>query len=322
MRYLVTGCAGFIGSHLCHELLENNHEVIGVDSLNSYYSVKIKKSNLENLKRFGERFTFYEMDVNAIEKSIFSKIDGVFHLAAQAGVRSSWGSNFSEYVKNNLLATQKIFDYTKDGLPVIYASSSSVYGNSNHYPVIEDDVMSPRSPYGVTKAGGDLLAQAYLNNFDSKLIGVRYFTVYGPRQRPDMAFTRICSSLLSNDVFPIYGTGQQIRDFTYVSDAVKATVLLMDQKVTGIFNIGGGEETTLLNAIGLFEGISGKKLNVTTEYSAKGDVEKTGASTLKLTQLTGWTPKFNMVSVIEAQWNWALKNKLAIIESVREFRDI
>jgi len=159
-------------------------------------------------------------------------------------------------------------------------------------------------------------------NFDSKLIGVRYFTVYGPRQRPDMAFTRICSSLLSNDVFPIYGTGQQIRDFTYVSDAVKATVLLMDQKVTGIFNIGGGEETTLLNAIGLFEGISGKKLNVTTEYSAKGDVEKTGASTLKLTQLTGWTPKFNMVSGIEAQWNWALKNKLAIIESVREFRDI
>ena len=322
MRYLVTGCAGFIGSHLCHELLENNHEVIGVDSLNSYYSVKIKKSNLENLKTYGERFTFYEMDVNAIEKSIFLKLDGVFHLAAQAGVRSSWGSNFSEYVKNNLLATQKIFDNTKDGLPVVYASSSSVYGNSSHYPVIEDDLMSPRSPYGVTKAGGDLLAQAYLNNFDSKLIGVRYFTVYGPRQRPDMAFTRICSSILSNDVFPIYGTGQQIRDFTYVSDAVKATVLLMEQKETGIFNIGGGEETTLLNAIGLFQRISGKKLNVITEYSAKGDVERTGASTLKLTQLTGWTPKFDMVNGIEAQWNWALKNRTAIIESVREFRDI
>src|SRR5690242_17891459 len=217
-RYLLTGAAGFIGSHLAETLLAQGHEVVGVDCFTPYYPRALKEANVA-AAREQPGFALHDVDlVEADLAALLEGVDGVFHLAAQAGVRSSWGADFSTYVHHNILATQRVFEAAVPrGLKVVFASSSSIYGNAVKYPTQEDDRPAPLSPYGVTKISCEHLARAYASSLQLDFAALRYFTIYGPRQRPDMAMARIVYALVDGDPFEIYGDGQQSREFTFVA---------------------------------------------------------------------------------------------------------
>jgi nucleoside-diphosphate-sugar epimerase len=303
--FLVTGCAGFIGSVLSEALVARGDAVIGVDRFTDYYPRRLKEANLAGLTGHPS-FRFVETCAGDVEELV-TGCDGVFHLAAQPGVRGSWGATFDVYARENVLATQRLFDAAaREGRRVVWASSSSVYGNAETYPTREDARPQPVSPYGVTKSCCEQLADAYRVSFGLDHVGLRYFTVYGPRQRPDMAYTRIADALRDGTEFTVLGSGRQSRDVTYIGDAVTATMLAMDRAPGGIFlNVGGGSEVSLLDAIRLAEGISGRRLRVRHEGVAAGDVRRTSADTTRLREATGWRPETSIETGLRAHLEWA-----------------
>jgi UDP-glucuronate 4-epimerase len=302
-RYVVTGCAGFIGSHLVEALLERGNEVRGVDAFTDYYERPLKETNLADAHaRPG--FELVEADLTEADLGeLLEGVDGVFHLAAQPGVRGSWGETFALYARDNLIATQRLFEAAIEvGSRVAWASSSSVYGNAESYPTREDVRPSPISPYGVTKLSCESLAAAYGATRGLDAVALRYFTVYGPRQRPDMAFTRIVRGLAEGGVFHVFGTGEQTRDVTYVGDAVSATLAAMERAPAGAtYNVGGGSETTLLDVIRLGERLSGRRLELRHEATAVGDVRRTSADTSAARADLGWEPKVSLEEGLRAQ---------------------
>jgi UDP-glucuronate 4-epimerase len=302
-RYLVTGCAGFVGSHVVESLLRRGHDVLGVDAFTDYYKREVKESNIERSQKDAS-FSIVEADLARDSIApLLDGIDGVFHLAAQPGVRGSWGDTFAVYLRDNVLATQRLFEAAaRSGVRIVFASTSSVYGNAESYPTHEETLPRPVSPYGVTKLACESLARTYAECFGLEAIVLRYFTVYGPRQRPDMAFARIISALLGETPFPIYGTGDQSRDFTYVGDAAEATVAAMEEGHTGTtYNVGGGSETTLREVIALVERLAGKRLAILYEPAAAGDVRRTAADTTRIRSEVGWRPQTSLADGLEEQ---------------------
>ena len=306
MRFLVTGAAGFIGSHLAEALVRGGHGVVGVDSFSDFYPRETKEANLVSLAQ-GDRFEIEERDVRLLEGGLLDGIDGIFHLAAQAGVRGSWGDGFARYVDDNVLATQHLFELAAQaGVRVVFASSSSVYGNAEAHPTPEAATLAPISPYGVTKAACESLAGAYADQFGLDVVALRFFTVYGPRQRPDMAFSRLARCLVEERPFVLLGDGTQTRDFTYVGDAVAAAISAMESARRGaVYNVGGGESASMLEAIGAFEENAGRVLLRDEREVASGDVRHTGADTTAIRRDTGWEPKTPLRAGIAAQWAWA-----------------
>jgi UDP-glucuronate 4-epimerase len=295
MRYVVTGAAGFIGSHLAEHLLADGHEVVGLDCFTDYYDPALKEENARELDVRRVDLAEDELD--------FAEVDGVFHLAGQPGVRS-FGDVFGTYLRRNVLATQRVFEAAvRDGVRVVFASTSSVYGDAERYPTPEDTVPRPVSPYGITKLACEHLANAYARDFGLDCTVVRYFSVFGPRQRPDMSFTRIATALAEGSRFELYGDGGQSRGFTYVSDAVDATVRAMARGV-GTYNVGGAHEATMNEAIATLERVSGRTLDVVRTPVAKGDVRRTTADTTRMRGELGWEPHVSFEDGLRAQWEW------------------
>ena len=304
---MVTGCAGFLGSHLVEALLGCGDDVVGVDSFTDHYERATKEANLEAaIDHSG--FSLLEDDLVACElDEIVAASDGVFHLAAQPGVRGSWGDSFERYVRDNVLASQRVFEAAgRTGRRVVWASSSSVYGNAAAFPTPEDAQPQPISPYGVTKLTCEHLARAYIENYGLDAVGLRYFTVYGPRQRPDMAFARILAALRDGTPFPLYGSGEQTLDVTYVGDAISATLAAMQAAPSGsIYNVGGGNETSLRHVIELLEELSERRLAIHGKPVARGDARRTAADTSRARDELGWAPATTLKVGLMAQVEWA-----------------
>jgi UDP-glucose 4-epimerase len=303
MRALVTGCAGFIGSHLTDRLLADGYEVTGIDCFTDYYPRSIKESNICDAMQH-KNFTLIEKDI--LEITSFPGVDYVFHQAAQAGVRASWGSNFSVYTRNNIEVTQRLLEwYTDKPLKkFVYASSSSVYGDA-HLPMREDIKPQPVSPYGVSKLAAEHLCYLYWKNFGLPTISLRYFTVYGPRQRPDMAIHKFMDAILNDKKISIYGNGFQTRDFTYVADIIDANLLAIQSRDTGqVFNIGGGSRITVIDLVWIIQ----KNLNIAPDIhyqeQQKGDVTDTLADINKVSSTLGWIPKISIEEGIKKYAKW------------------
>ncbi|MFO8058400.1 MAG: NAD-dependent epimerase/dehydratase family protein [bacterium] len=307
MRYMVTGAAGFIGSHLCERLIRDGHSVLAIDCFTDYYARELKESNLQGF-RGHSLCEFVEADLNELSlPDLFRECDGVFHLSAQAGVRASWGKSFDHYLHHNIRATQRVLEAAREvpGKRIVYASSSSVYGDTDELPARENSLARPRSPYGVTKLSCERLADLYLMNYGVDAVGLRYFTVYGPRQRPDMAFHRFIRSLLLDEEIVVYGDGKQTRDFTYISDIVEGTVRCMEHGIAGrCYNIGGGHRVVLLDAINALAEMAGKTPRIRHEESQKGDVRDTLADTSLLHKEVGFAPKTPFADGLREQVEW------------------
>lgn len=307
MRCVVTGCAGFIGSHLSEALVQRGHEVVGIDCFTDYYPRPAKESNLSAL-RLSPHFAFIEANLLEYDLSrLLEGVDYVFHQAAQAGVRASWGQNFSVYTENNVLATQRLLEEAK-GLPIkkiIYASSSSIYGNAKELPVTEETLPQPISPYGVTKLAAEHLCRLYWVNFRVPTVSLRYFTVYGPRQRPDMGFHKFFRAMLKGDEITLYGDGDQTRDFTFVSDAVAANLACMDAPVSGdLFNVGGGSRISVNRVLELMQSISGREARIRRIDDQKGDVRHTFADTTRAREALGFRPSVSTEEGLRREWEW------------------
>ena len=305
-RWLVTGCAGFIGSNLVEALLARGDEVLGVDCFTDYYARSAKEGNLAAVA--GARgFRLLEADLAEMPIAPrLADVDGVFHLAAQPGVRGSWGQTFAVYSRDNIVTTQRVFEAAAAaGKRVVWASSSSVYGNAERYPTREDVRPRPVSPYGVTKLCCEHLAVTFEESFGLDAVALRYFTVYGPRQRPDMAFSKIVSALATDGEFLVYGSGDQTRDVTYVGDAVAATIAAMDRAPAGaVYNVGGGSEISLRAVIDLAENLAGKRLRWRRTSHAAGDVRRTAADTSRARAELGWAPATTLEQGLRAHLAW------------------
>jgi UDP-glucose 4-epimerase len=310
MNCLVTGTAGFIGSHLSRRLLKEGFSVIGVDSFTDYYPRWIKERNLSTLKS-ENNFSFLEEDINSLDLNrLLQNVDCVFHLAAQAGVRASWGQSFSEYIRNNIEATQRLLEESKEQ-PLhkfIFASSSSVYGYCPELPMSESSPLLPYSPYGVTKLAAENLCYLYSKNYGVPTISLRFFTVYGPGQRPDMAFHKFFKSTSENKPITVFGTGEQTRDFTYINDIIDAIFACINNGQTGeTYNLGGGNRKMLKDLLPLFEEICGKKISVKWEEKQKGDVPHTLADIQKAKKDLGFAPRTAIDEGLSEEWRW-IKN--------------
>jgi UDP-glucuronate 4-epimerase len=298
MRYVVTGGAGFIGSHLLRALLERGHDAVGWDAFTDYYDPELKRENVAVLPV--ERLDLVEAELD------FADVDGVFHLAAQPGVRS-FGGIFPVYVRQNILATQRVFEAAASaGARLVFASSSSVYGDAAAYPTPEDTLPRPLSPYGITKLACEHLAYAYGSEFGLDAVILRYFNAFGPRQRPDMAFTRMVFCLADRRPFELYGDGTQSRSFTYVDDVVEGTIRAMEAAPEGAgYNVGGGEEVSMLHAIETLGRIAGHELEVVRAPRIAGDVRRTAADTSRIASELGWKAETTFEQGLRAQWQWA-----------------
>jgi nucleoside-diphosphate-sugar epimerase len=297
MRYVVTGAAGFIGSHLAETLCARGDDVVSVDCFTDYYDPAEKEENARGLD---------VLRIDLAEESLdLVGVDGVFHLAGQPGVRS-FGEAFPLYLRRNVLATQRVFQSAADaGVRVVFASSSSIYGEAERYPTPEDTVPRPISPYGITKLACEQLSHAYATGFGLDSVALRYFTVYGPRQRPDMFFRRVCDLLLEGGTFEIFGTGEQSRSFTEVGDAIRATIAAMAAPAGTTYNVGGGQEASMLDAIALLERISGRTLDVRHVDRVRGDVARTRADVSRIADDLGWEPRVPLEEGLERMWAWA-----------------
>jgi nucleoside-diphosphate-sugar epimerase len=303
-RYLVTGCAGFIGSTLAETLLDAGADVVGVDAFTDYYPRDRKEAQVAAAREHAA-FEFAERDLGAgpLPDPLFEGADGIFHLAARPGVRASWGAGFPGYLNDNLAATHAIVEAAAArDLPVVFASSSSIYGDALSYPTSEDTGPAPISPYGVTKLACEHLIDVYIRDFGLRCTALRYFTVYGPRQRPDMAFQRIVEALVAGSEFEVYGDGSQSRDFTFVADAVAATIAAMDRGPDArTYNVGGGSEATLRDVVATLEELSGRSLRIRYADRAAGDVRRTLADTTSIRKELGWEPRFDLRGGLAAQ---------------------
>ncbi len=319
MRYLVTGAAGFIGSHLSERLLSQGHDVLGLDCFTDYYARELKESNLRGLREGSggpgkPGFRFMDADINDLELApLISEADGIFHLAAQAGVRASWGRSFQAYIDHNIRATQALLEAVKDnrGPRIVFASSSSVYGQTNELPTKETSEKRPLSPYGATKLAGEALCQLYHMNYDLDVISLRYFTVFGPRQRPDMAFNRFFRSIINGQEIRIFGTGKQTRDFTCVADIVTGTIAAMNKGVSGrAYNLGGGHRRKLDDVVKKIFEIAGKDTRLVFEPVQKGDVRDTCADTGLAKKEIGFSPQTSLEHGLREEYEW-LKDMLS-----------
>ena len=307
MRCLVTGAAGFVGSSICDHLLAAGHEVRGIDCFVDYYPRAIKERNLQNA-RDNEAFSFIEKDLLDVSMSeLLEGVEVVYHQAAQAGVRASWGQYFDTYTRNNILATQRILENAKNSptlKKIVYASSSSVYGNAESYPTSERITPAPVSPYGVTKLAAEHLMCLYASEFDVPTVSLRYFTVFGPRQRPEMAFYRFIEAGLTGGTIELYGDGEQSRDFTYIDDIVNANVLAAERGRPGaVYNIGGGSVTTINKVLATLEDQLGP-LNIDRQERQKGDARHTSADTTAAQDELGFSPAVSVEEGIARQTDW------------------
>ncbi len=308
MQALVTGCAGFIGSHLTESLLDDGHPVLGIDCFNDNYGRRDKLRNLEQARSW-DSFEFVPIDLARGDlRDLVVGCDVVFHLAAEPGVRASWGGRFETFVRNNVLATQHLLDAVSGspGTRLVYASSSSVYGEAETLPTSEDVVPKPHSPYGVTKLAGEHICSLYHANYGVPVVSLRYFSVYGPRQRPDMAFSRFSRSLIEGAPIEVFGDGRQTRDFTYVTDVVSATraAAQAEGAAGGVYNIGGGSRISVLEALELLQSCAGKTAEVRYGEPQAGDVRDTGADNTAAQRDLGFEPTTAVADGLAAQFEW------------------
>ncbi len=306
---LVTGAAGFIGSHLTRSLLNGGNQVIGLDCFTDYYDRKLKEKNIEGLSAH-PLFKMIEADIVDIDKLRLEDIgvDLVFHQAAQAGVRASWGSDFAYYTHHNVLGTQRMLEWAKRVKPekFVYASSSSVYGNTDKLPMHEDDLPKPISPYGVTKLAAEHLCNLYHHNFKVPAISLRYFTVYGPGQRPDMAFNRFIRAVRAGEELVIYGSGEQTRDFTYIDDIVRANYAAATAKgVEGrVYNIGGGSRISINGVLEILRTLLKNEIMVRYEPVQAGDPPHTYADSGRARRELGFKPQTTLEDGLQKMVEW------------------
>lgn len=309
MRALVTGVAGFVGSHLARALLARGDTVLGVDCFTPYYDRTQKEDNLA-AARAHAKFEFVDADLRSVAiEPLLDRVDAVFHQAAQAGVRLSWSGGFGDYVGHNVIATQRLLEAVvaaRPGARVVYASSSSVYGNQPRYPTREDDLPKPFSPYGVTKLAAEHLCGLYAENWGVATVSLRYFTVFGPGQRPDMSIHRLCEAAIHGLAFPRYGDGSQIREFTFVDDIVRGNLLGADRDVApgSYCNLAGGSEITLSELIALVGELAGAPVKVDRQPRQAGDAFRNGGSIRRAGELLGWAPEVSLRDGVSAQLAW------------------
>lgn len=306
---LVTGVAGFIGSHLAETLLNQDKKVIGIDEFNDYYDPKFKQKNVKNFISH-PNFTLINSKIQAVNLGeILSEVEIIFHQAAQAGVRASWGEGFRLYTERNLNTTQVLLEAAKNAPNLkrfVYASSSSIYGNAETLPTSETICPCPVSPYGITKLAGEQLGFLYHQNFAIPVTALRYFTVYGPRQRPDMAFHKFFKAILENQPISIYGDGQQTRDFTFISDCIAANLAAatLPAAIGQVFNIGGGSRVSLAEVIDTMETIVNTPIQRNFSPSAQGDARHTSADVSKAKALLNYAPKISLKEGLIQEWEW------------------
>lgn len=309
MRCLITGVAGFIGSHLADRLLKDGHEVCGLDAFIDYYPRYIKEKNLE-VSRAWRRFTFIEGDVLDFNlPPLLEGVDWIFHQAAQAGVRAGWVKDFSRYVYCNVLATQKLLDVALKVTNLqcfVNASSSSIYGETTALPIVESTTPQPVSLYGVTKLAAENLCTLYYRNFGLPTVSLRYFTVYGPRQRPDMAIHRFCKAILLHQPIQIYDDGQQTRDFTYISDVIEANIraATTHDAIGRVMNIAAGSRISIVHVMELLREITGMPMNLTFEAKQFGDVHDTFADIRLSQQVIEYHPEISIREGLKLEFEY------------------
>ena len=314
-RSLVTGCAGFIGSQVAEALLAGGHEVVGIDCFTDNYPREHKQANLA-WARDHDRFTFVAGDlVTTGVEALLDGCDTVFHLAAEPGVRSSWGQRFDRYLRNNIRATQRLLEASAAAPErrIVYASSSSVYGESEALPTPEHATPQPLSPYGVTKLAAEQLCRLYHAEQGVDAVALRFFSVYGPRQRPDMAFRRFCEAAAAGAPIEIYGDGRQTRDFTFVGDVVDAVLAAGAGGGAGgeAYNVGGGSRVSLAAVLELLAAIAGRPLDVRRRERESGDVQNTGADITRARDVLGFRPATDLRTGLEAEFEWVLERARA-----------
>lgn len=306
---IVTGAAGFIGSHLVEALLSQGEKVIGIDQFNDYYDPNLKRKNVAAFEAHAA-FELVEGDIQSMDwKALLEDVEVVYHQAAQAGVRASWGGGFRAYTERNINATQILLEAAKDAKQLkrlVFASTSSVYGNAETLPTSELISPQPVSPYGITKLAAERLCGLYYQNFDVPVTALRYFTVYGPRQRPDMAFHKFFKAAIADEAIPIYGDGQQTRDFTFVSDVIAANLAAatVPAAVGEVFNVGGGSRVVLTDVLDTMEQVVGRPIRRNHIESAMGDARHTAADVSKAQQLLGYQPQISLKDGLLQEWHW------------------
>ncbi|MDJ0898547.1 MAG: GDP-mannose 4,6-dehydratase [Xenococcus sp. MO_188.B8] len=306
---IVTGVAGFIGSHLAEAILDRGDQVIGVDQFNDYYNPQLKRNNVSSLKK-NSAFTLIESDIQTLNwQELLQGVDIVYHQAAQAGVRASWGEGFRHYTERNINATQIILEAAKETQSLkrfVYASTSSVYGNAETMPTPETICPQPVSPYGITKLAAERMCWLYQQNFGVPITALRYFTVYGPRQRPDMAFHKFFKAAIQDKAISIYGDGKQTRDFTFISDAVAANLAAgeVPEAIGEVFNIGGGSRVVLTDVLATMEKVIGQPIRKNYVEKAMGDARHTSADVSKAQRILGYKPQVSLAEGLTREWEW------------------
>jgi UDP-glucose 4-epimerase len=308
-KVIVTGVAGFIGSHLAETLLKQGHEVIGIDEFNNYYDPILKRKNIANFQD-SPNFTLVEENIQSLDwQKLLLDVELIYHQAAQAGVRASWGQSFRAYTERNINATQVLLEAAKDAQKLqrlVFASTSSIYGDAETLPTNEEIKPLPVSPYGITKLAAERLGFLYHKNFGVPFVALRYFTVYGPRQRPDMAFHKFFKAVLADEAIPVYGDGQQTRDFTFVSDAIAANLAaaIVPEAVGQIFNIGGGSRVVLAEVLDIMAEIVGKPIKRNHIEKAMGDARHTAADVSKARKILNYQPQVSLRDGLTQEWEW------------------
>jgi nucleoside-diphosphate-sugar epimerase len=307
--HLVTGVAGFIGSHIAETLLLQGEKVIGIDQFNDYYDLSLKRKNAIDLEKYAN-FQLIEADIQAIDwQPILKDISVIYHQAAQAGVRASWGASFSQYTERNINATQILLEAAKEVPSLqrfVYASTSSVYGDAETMPTPETVCPEPVSPYGITKLAAERLCYLYHQNFGVPIVALRYFSVFGPRQRPDMAFHKFFKAAIAKQPINIYGDGQQTRDFTFVSDVVAANLsaAVVPDAVGEVFNVGGGSRIVLTDILDCVDRVIGDPIQRNYIEKAIGDARHTSADVTKARKILNYSPKVSMLEGLTKEWEW------------------
>jgi nucleoside-diphosphate-sugar epimerase len=316
-RVLVTGAAGFIGSHLCEALLARGDSVLGIDSFTDNYAPARKRANLSDALSAGLEFRRLDLSDDPLDPALVG-IEVVYHLAAQPGVRPSWGEEFECYARRNLVATQRLLEATlrAGAARFVFASSSTVYGSMAERPAGESDRMAPVSPYGLTKAACEDLVDLYRRVHGLSAVSLRYFTVFGPRQRPEMAFASFIRAILSGRLLQVLGDGTQMRDFTFVTDAVAATIAAAEQGTEPVYNISGGTSSTLLEAIAEIERLAERRASISFSPSARGDAYRTNADLTAAGRDLAYAPRVSLREGLALQVRAAMREPVELAEAV------